>query len=248
MGAHANERGVVTVAGETDTKAQAVIQAIVNADVIAQQHMPGTAGPPPVITLSRDFGAGGNTIASLLAARLGVEVYDREILDEISKESKVDSELMAQLDEKVRADKTSAWIRSIFTNNTAFPTSYRHHLVNVVLGICNTGGIIMGRGGHIILAARHAFRVRIVGSEERCAERIAERDGISIEEARAKIGSVNRERDDFLWKMFHRRVSDASLFDMIINTDQFQSLESVADILWLAMQQSERGVHQSDNN
>ncbi len=233
--------------GQKD-KAQSVIQAIINADVGVQQHLTGTSAPPPVITLSRDFGAGGNAIADLLATRLGVEVYDREILDEISKESRVDSKLMAQLDEKVRADKASAWIRSIFTNNTAFPASYRHHLVNVVLGICNTGGIIIGRGAHVILAARHAFRVRIVGGEELCAARVAERDGVPIEEGRAQVSSINSEREDFLWKMFRRRLSDASLFDMIINTDRFQSLESVADLIWLAMKESGHITNQTSGN
>lgn len=219
-------------------KEQSVIRSIVDAEFGYPRQGAATLECPPVVTLSRDYGAGGNVVAELLSQRLGVEVYDREILDGIADASKVDRELMEQLDEKVRAQRATAWVRSIFTNNTAFPESYRYHLVNVVLGICNTGGIIVGRGAHIVLAARPVFRVRIVGSETTCAERIAEREDIPVSEALEKVAAVNQERGEFLWQMFHRRQNDATLFDLTVNTDHFPSFDAVADLIVEAMAKS----------
>ncbi len=213
---------------------QSLIQSILNAELNYQRRERGEGGPRPLVALSRDFGAGGDLIARRLGEKLGVEVYDKEILDGIARESKVDKHLMEELDEKVRKDK-SAWIRGLFTTNTAFPAHYRHHLVNVVLGIAHTGGVIMGRGAHIILSDRLAFRVRVIGGVERCAERVAEREGIERAAALSKVESVNQERGEFLWKLFNQRQNDASLLDLIINTDRFDDVEAAADLIVVAM-------------
>ena len=161
----------------------------------------------------------------------------------MARAAKVDKHLMEELDDKVRKDK-SAWVRALFSNNTAYPASYRHHLVDVILGIAQSGGIIMGRGAHIILSDRQVFRVRVLADEERCAERIAEREAMSLESARVKIATINKERSEFLWKMFHVRHNDPSTFDVIINTDKFDNYESIANLLYLAMGQMGFGVPQ----
>lgn len=219
-------------------QAQALIQSIVNAEIIFQRHQPSAGGRPPVVALSRDYGAGGEEIAQQLSARLGVELFDRQILERVAEESHIDTQQMSQLDDKVGVDKVTSWIRGLFSNSTAYPESYRYHLVNVVLGICQSGGVILGRGAHVILATRPAFRVRIVGSLENCAERVAAREGVSMDEARAKVSKTNTERDTYLFNMFHRHLHDAHLFDLVINTDKLPDLEAAAELILVAMAQT----------
>lgn len=219
-------------------KEQALIQSIVNAELIFQRHLPSAGNSPPVVALSRDLGAGGAEIARLLAARLGVEVFDRQILERVAAQSHLGAEQLSSMDDKAGVDKVTTWIRGLFSGHTAYPESYRYHLVNVILGICQSGGVIMGRGAHVILATRPAFRVRIVGGAENCAERIASREGLSLNEARAKAHQVNTEREDYLFNMFKRHLHDASLFDLVINTDKFPDMETVAELILVAMAQA----------
>jgi cytidylate kinase len=217
---------------------QALIHSIVNAEVIFQRHQAAARRHPPLVALSRDYGSGGAAVARLLSERLGVELYDRQILESVARESHVDAQQMSHLDDKAGIDKVTSWIRGLFSSSTAYPESYRYHLVNVILGISPNGGVIMGRGAHVILATRPAFRLRIVGSLESCAERVAARENITLDAAREKVRTVNTERDDYLWNMFKRRLGDASLFDLVINTDKFTDIEKVADLVLLAMAQS----------
>lgn len=210
-----------------------LIRSIINADVYSG-HRHGKNGHPPVVAIYRDYGAGGDHIARRLAKLLGVEIYDQEILDSVANAAGVDKDLMAELDDKVRHDR-SAWVRGLFTTNTAYPENYRHHLVNAILGIAQNGGIIMGRGAHIILSDHKCFRVRVIGSPERCAERIAKREAMNIDSARVKVASINKERGEFLWNMFHERANDPSLFDLVINTDKFDSTRAAADLIMVAM-------------
>lgn len=216
------------------TREEMVIRSIIDAKFTYRNSLHKDGLWIPVIAIYRDYGAGGDHIARHLAKILGVEVYDKEILDSVASAAKVEKHLMAELDDKVRKDK-SAWVRSLFTSRAAYPASYRHHLVDVILGIAQGGGIVMGRGAHIILSDRHVFRLRVIGNEEKCAERIAEREAMSIESARLKVAAVNKERAEFLWKMFRERHNNPANFDLIINTDRLDSIEAASQLVLLAM-------------
>ena len=58
-----------------------------------------------IITISREFGAGGHTIGKRVAQELGIEFYDRDVVRETAKASGFDPELIENEGEDVsRAD------------------------------------------------------------------------------------------------------------------------------------------------
>lgn len=208
------------------------LQALVLAAGYPAQRRAGEG--PPVVALSRDCGGLGDEVARQLAERLGVKCYDRELLDAIVRRSTLDPEIVERLDENSHRHG-NRWIASLLSGDS-HGVSYRRHLVRVVLGILNTGGVIVGRGAHIILAQHHAFRVRIAASHGACAERLALAKGISIEDAGREIGGVNAARAKFLWDHFGARLNDPTLFDLVINTDRLGDGAKVVDIVLFAMQ------------
>jgi len=162
---------------------QAVIQAIIRA---VEEKPVGIARPRvPVITISRTIGSGGDDIAEQVADRLGVELYGAEILDAIAHGANVSKTLIQNLNEKM--DATDAWVYSALFGKHVSRDEYVRFLITVVRGLYHAGGVIMGRGGHVILQGRKALRVRIVGSVEACAGRIAEQDGTSYIDAKRKV-------------------------------------------------------------
>ncbi|MBR5577500.1 MAG: cytidylate kinase family protein, partial [Lachnospiraceae bacterium] len=54
-----------------------------------------------VITISREYGAGGHSIGLKLAEQLGIPLYDKEIMDETAKASGFDMELIESEEEDV---------------------------------------------------------------------------------------------------------------------------------------------------
>ena len=54
----------------------------------------------PIITIGRQYGSGGRYVAKLLAEKLGVPYYDKELLTEASKDSGICKELLESYDEK----------------------------------------------------------------------------------------------------------------------------------------------------
>ena len=183
-----------------------------------------------VVTVSRGFGSLGKKIAQALADRLEVRCCDRSILEGVAQRADVDVELVKRLDENLEHSITSPWTE--FFKGKSFPKErYLHFLVKVVLNISKKGGVIVGRGAHLILGPDKAFRVRIIGSLGNCAQRVAEREQINIEAARESVTTINRQRADYLQQLYGEGINDCSDYDLTINTDRFDVDESIELIL-----------------
>lgn len=54
-----------------------------------------------IVTITRQYGSGGHDIGKLLAEKLGVAFYDKELISLAAKESGISPEVFAQADEKM---------------------------------------------------------------------------------------------------------------------------------------------------
>jgi len=205
---------------------QGVIQAIVKA--LEEPPVKGRRVRKPVITMSRTSGSGGDYVAESLAQKLGLEVYDSEIINGVAAEANVSTSLMRDMTEKL--DAVDAWVYSSVFGKNVSRSEYVRFLSTVIRGLYHAGGVIVGRGGHVILAGRDVLRVRIVGSIEACATRLSEKEGITYAEAKKEIQASNRRKGKFIWDMFHSRYNDPTNFDLIINTDYYRRLDDVVEV------------------
>ena len=64
-----------------------------------------------IITLSREYGAGGHSVGQRVAAELGIEFYDRDIIRNSAEELGIDPALLEAEEEAI--SRTEAFIRSI---------------------------------------------------------------------------------------------------------------------------------------
>lgn len=186
-----------------------------------------------VVTVSRGYGSQGKLVAQALADRLGVRCCDRNILEAVAKRAAVDIDLVTRLDETVRHSALAPW-KSVFSGQTLGEQRYMDHLVKVIMNISSKGGVIVGRGAHLILGPGRAFRVHIIGSLDACAARIAEREGIELEAARGRVIAVDRQRAEFVEKHFGVNSADNSVYDLTLNSDRF-SVEQMVDLILDAM-------------
>lgn len=204
--------------------AERLIEALIGAELMAQrkaeEERAKAETPPLVVTISRGYGALGKETGQALADRLGVRCCDRTILEQVAHRANVDVELVRVLDETVNRIQGNWWHAlvegEVFTHH-----QYLKHLVKVVLSISRSGGVIVGRGAHLILGPCRAFRVRIIGSPERCAERIAKREGLNQKAARTKLRSVDHERAAYIRTLFGADIAEPSQYDLMLNSDRF---------------------------
>ena len=145
-----------------------------------------------------------------------------------------DGELVKRLEENLEHVSSRPW-KNLFKGKSFPKDRYLQHLVTVVLNISEKGGVIVGRGAHLILGRGKAFRIRIIGSLEVCAQRVAERKQIDIEAARERVKLVNHRRAGYLKHLYGKRINDCSEYDLVINTDRFD-VESALELILYSMQ------------
>jgi cytidylate kinase len=200
-----------------------------------------------VVTVSRNFGALGKETAQLLADTLEVRCCDRFILQEVARRADVDESLVKVLDEHIsHIDKR--WWQSLQDRDSFTYEDYYRYLVKTVLSISLKGGVIVGRGANLILGPERAFRVRIIGSPEQCARRIAERENIEYEQALQRVLEVDQERADYIRKLYETDINDPLSYDLVLNSDRYDRVQMV-ELILEAMQRSgyslQRGVFTS---
>jgi hypothetical protein len=189
-----------------------------------------------VVTISRNFGSLGKVVGKLLADTLEVRCCDRYILQEVARRANTDEELVKVLDEHIsRIDEH--WWSTLITKNTFSYEDYYKYLVKTVFSISLRGGVIIGRGANLILGPERAFRVRIVGSPLICAQRVAERENISLEEAMQKVHDVDQERAEYTRKLYDADINDPLSYDLVLNSDRYDQIQLV-ELILEAMQKS----------
>jgi len=185
-----------------------------------QTSAPAIPADRRVITISRQYGAGGHAIAELAANLLGPQwhIWDKEIVDEVAKSAKVRTSLVSALDEHSQS-RLEEILRYVSNRWDVNPEHYYKHLVEVLLALAQQGDkIIVGRGANFVL--RHALRVRLCATEPYRMRTIMKREGFTDVEAKARIASVEADRSGFISSFFHHDVNDPTAYDLIINVDR----------------------------
>ena len=182
-----------------------------------------------VVTIAREFGSGGASIAGVVADRLRWRLLDREIIDEVARIAGVETNVAERCDERLdpvfhRMWK-GLWRGGFETSTTAiaedpFDGEAMTRCARAVIAKAADAGscVVVGRGAQCVLADRddtlHAFlwaprasRVRRIRSrlpQERDPEGLMER----MDQARAAF--IRREFDAD-WR-------NHTLYDLTLNT------------------------------
>jgi cytidylate kinase len=199
---------------------------------------PGPEKPASTITVSREFGALGHTVAAELGKRLGWPVYDQEIIHKIAEEIGRPSFEVAGFDEKP-AGWFEDFLCSLGSEYRASPTGYLRKLAGVVRGLGAMGRcVLVGRGANFILPPRSTLRVRLVADLPDRIHAVARLKGITEREAAREVERTDRERSLFVSRNFGKDPADPHHYDLVINTSSV-GVEGAADIILAALHRFE---------
>ena len=96
----------------------------------------------PYLLISREKGAGGNAVAQLVGRRLGWQVFDNEIVDEIAKKAHVRRQLIESLDERDQATIQDT-IGQLLNPQEIGTSGYLVYLKQIVLTLGHQGDVII---------------------------------------------------------------------------------------------------------
>ena len=136
-----------------------------------------------VITISREYGAGGQNIAKRVAEELGITIYDKDIVRETVKASGFDFDMVRKEEEEV--SKTMSFFKGLWASSAFYPDPQEviHDVQKaVILKFAKEGPcVILGRGADEIMrnAGIDSLNVFIHASELHRAVRLQAETGIS---------------------------------------------------------------------
>src|SRR5687767_6032054 len=91
--------------------------------VTLQRSARETREAPPVICISRQFGALGGEVGRRVAERLGFSFYGQELVDEIAKQAHVRRKVVESLDER-NQDSIRLWVDELMDIRSFLPSDY----------------------------------------------------------------------------------------------------------------------------
>ncbi|HSC86244.1 MAG TPA: cytidylate kinase-like family protein, partial [Polyangiaceae bacterium] len=187
----------------------------------------------PMITISRQFGAQGGEIGRVLAEELGIGFYSQELVHEVAKRTDVRQQVVHALDERVQKG-FGAFIDNMMVLRHFTQDDYVRHLSETIVALGrHRPGVIVGRGGHLILDANKTLRVRAYAPLEHRVKVEAERNKLTDLEAREKVQRVDQERKVFYEKHFGEGALSIHHFDLLLNTAQMSVSECATTIAHL---------------
>jgi cytidylate kinase len=166
-----------------------------------------------VITVTREYGAGGGEVARQLAATLGWQLLDRELLHRAAEIEHVPDTELEQLDEK--ALKMADRFRLHPPHQ-----KYLHGLTEAARRAAQKGEVVLvGRGArHLLGEMPGAFHLRLVAPQEWRTERMSRLEGWSLDEARTRCIEVERVRGLFTRYFFGQAATQPAQYDLTVNT------------------------------
>jgi cytidylate kinase len=181
----------------------------------------------PMICISREYGAGAGKIGRLIADRLGFHYYSQELVDEIAKRAQVRRAAVESLDERVQG-RFARLVSLVVPVRALSPEDYARSLSSVVLALGRLGqGIVVGRGGHLILDPGVTLRVRFQAPFEWRVERVARGLQETEAQARSRVAAVDAARVAFFREHFQTDIRQRRQFDLVLDA----SVTSAADCM-----------------
>ncbi len=193
------------------------------------------------ITLARESGTPGTSVACEVGRLLNWPVYDQELLELVARDMGVRASLLDSVDEK-----RVSWLREAIQTFLAVPqvrgNAYVHHLVESVLALASHGEcVIVGRGAAHILPPETTLRVRLVAPVAERVAAFAQRLGIPRDEAARRVEATDRERVSFVRDHFLKDATDPRGYDLLLNAAHF-SVAACAEIVVKSLSRKQGGA------
>lgn len=188
-----------------------------------------------IINIGRQFGGGGLGVALELGKKLGIPVYDRELITKAAQDSGFSAELFVQSDEKRRIFSLS----SIFASLTSAPAENYMSDKGLFEIQCATirkiaeqgSAIIVGRCADYVLRELDCtLNVFLTSPLSERVARICERHEISEEKAESLILQKDKAREEYYNYYTFGNWGVASTYDLCIDSSKL-GIEGTADFI-----------------
>jgi cytidylate kinase-like protein len=197
--------------------------------------------PIRLITISREYGAGGSELGVLLGQSLGWPVLDHELVSKLAARLSCDEGEVVAMDEHaptflerlaavatVTAPESRVHSRPWTTDPDCVAAAAREVLLEAARSLPL---VVVGHGGNCLFRGRpDVLRVRVTAPVDVRVRRVVKRSGVTPAQAAAMVRRRDSDRHNYLQRYYQNDMNDTSSYDLQINTGTF-SLETAAELV-----------------
>ena len=205
-----------------------------------------------IITVGRQYGSGGRYVARLLAEKMGIPYYDKELLAEVAKDSGICQDLLEEHDEK----NTRNFLFSMMSGSQMagdassmymdMPLNHRIFLAqfDTIRRIASQGPcVIVGRcADYVLRDQEHVLNVFIKADREERIRRITEYYGVDPLKAEEMLKKADKQRASYYNYYATGTWGDVNNYDLCVDTGALGitgAVELIADCARLLEKKAE---------
>ena len=181
-----------------------------------------------VITIGRQFGSGGRYVGRLLAEKLGVPFYDKELLSEAAKSSGICEEIFEEHDEKPTRSLLFSLVTGVQNHMSTgafymdMPLNHKIFLAqfDAIRRIAGEGScVIVGRCADYVLRENpDAVSVFVKADMQSKIDRAVKYYGIEADKAEDRIRKADKQRASYYNYYATATWGDVDNYDLVVDT------------------------------
>jgi len=187
-----------------------------------------------IITIGREYGSGGRVIGKLVAEKLGVPFYDKEILTRAAEESGLCAEVFERHDEKASMGGLLTSAQMGAAGGLQMPLNQRVFLAqfDAITKLASEGDcVIVGRcADYVLKDLPNVTHVFLYASLEKRIERIMQVENVDRDTARDLIRKTDKQRKNYYNFFADGNWGLRSNYDLMVRTD-FHKAEDIANAI-----------------
>lgn len=194
-----------------------------------------------VITIARQYGSGGKTIGEMLADRLGVHFYNKELMKLASEDSGISEALFVNADEKVKNTRLFKIAQNVYSGELIPPESddftSTDNLFNYQAKIIRKlaeeeSCIIVGRCADFVLKDYdNVLSVFVHAPHDFCMEQAAKKHSMNAKELDRFIQKTDKHRAEYYKYHTGREWTDARNYDLCLDSSKLGFERCVDEII-----------------
>ncbi len=178
-----------------------------------------------IITIERQYGSGGSVIGRLVAEKLGINCYNRQILEMTAEKCGVSPEYLESAEENVPTSFLYSLLLSanpVRSMEDSLPLSDKVFLMEsrIITEIAENeeSFVLVGRCGNYVLEEKGCFSVYIYADAEARAKRAVAEYGIASNKADSVMKKADKRRETFYNVNTGRLWQDKDTYCLCLNS------------------------------
>lgn len=181
-----------------------------------------------VITISREYGSGGRYIGELVAKKLGLKLYDKEIITKLSETTGLSTEYIEKHEQKtsILDNLNNGYYYNLNNNDELFIKES-----NLIKELAKEPCVIIGRcADYILKNQKNIIKIFIYSNMEDKIKRATKYYKIDKNKAEKEINKINKLRSNHYKHYTNQEWNNPENYDLCINSDTL-GVEETANLI-----------------